>query len=110
VEDLGDGKYSVLAGERRIRAAHLAGWKTIECVVRPRSDPLQAHTLRLVENLHRRDLHPLDEAAALKIAWLAANADAMGLGHKCIVLPGTTAESLPGCITGIYGATRFQNN
>ena len=82
VEDLGDGKYSLLAGERRIRAARLAGWKTIECLVRPHTDPLQAHTLRLSENLHRRDLHPLDEAAAIKIAWLAANADAMGLGEQ----------------------------
>lgn len=82
VEDLGNGTYLVLAGERRVRAARLANWKTIECLVRPRTDPLLAHTLRLSENLHRRDLHPLDEAAALKVAWLAANAGEMGLGEQ----------------------------
>ena len=82
VEDLGDGTYRILAGERRIRAARKAEWVMIECLVRPRTDPLVAHTLRLAENMHRRELHPLDQAAALKIAWLAANAEEMELGEQ----------------------------
>jgi ParB-like chromosome segregation protein Spo0J len=79
VEAMGPNDYRILAGERRIRAARLAGWQKMACLVRPRLDPAQAHTLRLVENLHREELHPLDKAAALKIAWYTANADAMEL-------------------------------
>lgn len=86
VEDLGDGQYRVLGGERRIRAAQLAGWQTIECLVRPRLDPMQAHRLRVVENLHRKDLHPLDQAIALKIAWYSANAEALGIQPQAAAL------------------------
>jgi len=82
VEQISDSEYTLIAGERRILAARQAGWQTIACLVRPHLDPLQAHTLRLAENLHRKDLHPLDEAAALKIAWLLANAEATGLGDE----------------------------
>jgi ParB-like chromosome segregation protein Spo0J len=80
VEELGEGEYRVIAGERRIRAAALRGWKNMPCMVASRLDPLEVHTLRIAENLHRKDLHPLDEAAALKIAWLSANAEAIGVG------------------------------
>jgi ParB-like chromosome segregation protein Spo0J len=57
-------------------------------MVHTRLDPLQAHTLRLVENLHRKELHPLDEAAALKIAWLSANAETTGLGEEARAILG----------------------
>jgi hypothetical protein len=86
VIDLGDGTYRVLAGERRIQAAIQKGWKTITSLVREPVDPMRAHRLRLVENLHRRELHPLDKAAALKIAWLAANAEAMELQEQSYAL------------------------
>ncbi len=80
VEQIGPDEYRVIAGERRIRAAKLRGWQRIPCIVASNLDPVDAHNLRLVENLHRRDLHPLDQATALKIAWLSANADAIGAG------------------------------
>jgi len=82
VEDLGESSYRILAGERRIQAARLAGWTEIFCLVRPRLDPAQAHTLRLVENLQRKPLHPLDQAAALKIEWLYANAQEIEKGEQ----------------------------
>ena len=88
VEDLGGGQYRILAGERRLRAAELAGWTHAACLVQPALDPLEAHALRLAENLHRRDLHPLDEACALKIAWLAANAQGMGLTGEAAAILG----------------------
>jgi len=88
VEDLGNGAYRVLAGERRLRAAELAGWTHAACLVQSALDPLEAHALRLAENLHRRDLHPLDEACALKIAWLAANAQGMGLTGEAAAILG----------------------
>jgi len=82
VEDLQNGKFRVLAGERRIRAAKMAGWEAIPCIVRAQLDPLEAHNLRVVENLQRKGLHPLDEANALKLAWYNANAQALGLADK----------------------------
>lgn len=86
VEDLGEGRYRILGGERRVRAAQLAGWETIECLVRPRLDPITAHRLRVAENLHRKDLHPLDQAIALKIAWYSANAEALGVHPQAAAL------------------------
>jgi ParB-like chromosome segregation protein Spo0J len=97
VEEMGTDDYRILAGERRIRAARLAGWQRIACLVRQRLDPAQAHTLRLVENLHRQELHPLDKAAALKIAWYTANADALGLqaqAREILEIEQTPAETL----------------
>ena len=71
--------FRALVGERRVRAARLAGLQEIPCLVRDVSDGLQAHRLRVVENLHRRELNPIDQAAALRVSWLAANALALGL-------------------------------
>jgi hypothetical protein len=76
---LAEGRFKVVAGERRVRAAHLAGWQKVLCQVRHDLDAHQAHRMRVVENLHRRELNALDQAAALKITWLCANADALGL-------------------------------
>jgi ParB family transcriptional regulator, chromosome partitioning protein len=61
--DLGDGTYQLVAGERRWRAARRAGLTTIPAVVR-RTDDLSSVEQALVENLHRADLTPLEEAAA----------------------------------------------
>ena len=86
VVDRGDGTYQLLAGERRTQAAILRNWKTITCLVREPLDPVRTHRLRLVENLHRKELHPLDKATALKIAWLAANAEAMDIQEQAHVI------------------------
>jgi ParB family transcriptional regulator, chromosome partitioning protein len=59
------GKYELIAGERRFRAAGRAGLKTVPCVVMEAND-LDLSTLSLVENLQREDLNPLDEAEGLK--------------------------------------------
>ena len=60
-----DGRYQLVAGERRWRACQRAGIDTLPCVVRP-VDDRQALGLALVENIQRRDLGALDEAQALK--------------------------------------------
>ncbi len=86
VEDGGNGQYRTISGERRIRAATIAGWQTIECLVRPPLPPLIAHRLRVVENLHRKELHPLDQAVALKLAWHSTNAVAMGLSEEVALI------------------------
>lgn len=63
VRQLGPGRYELIAGERRWRAARRAGLQTIPALVRETED---ARSLQhaLVENLHRADLNPLEEAAA----------------------------------------------
>jgi ParB family chromosome partitioning protein len=58
-----DGGYELIAGERRLRAARRAGLSTVPVVVRSVDDHA-ALEQALVENLHRQDLNPLEEAAA----------------------------------------------
>ncbi len=58
-----DGRYEIVAGERRYRAARLAGMDRVPAVVRHTADE-QLLTEALVENIHRADLRPLEEAAA----------------------------------------------
>ncbi len=63
VRPLGDDTYELVMGERRWRASQLAGTGTIPAIVRPTED----HDLlrdALLENLHRAQLNPLEEAAA----------------------------------------------
>lgn len=63
VRDVGAGEYELIAGERRWRAAKRAGLPTIPVVVR-NADDLSSLEQAVVENLHRQDLNPLEEAAA----------------------------------------------
>jgi len=58
-----DGLFELIAGERRYRAAKLAGLKSIPAVVRNSSDE-QSMELALIENLQREDLNPIEEARA----------------------------------------------
>jgi ParB family chromosome partitioning protein len=58
----GEG-YELVAGERRWRAAKRAGLVTIPALVRT-ADDVASMTQALVENLHRQDLNPMEEAAA----------------------------------------------
>ncbi|MBL6750294.1 MAG: ParB/RepB/Spo0J family partition protein [Nevskia sp.] len=60
----GGGRYEIVAGERRWRAARMAGLKTIPAVVRQIPDRA-AMAVALVENIQRADLNPLEEAEAL---------------------------------------------
>lgn len=59
------GKYQLISGERRLRAAIRAGWKTIPCRVREADDRLVAE-LAIVENLQRKDLNPVEKALSFK--------------------------------------------
>ena len=62
VRDAGDG-YEIVAGERRWRAAKLAGLRTIPAIVRP-VDEREALILALAENVAREDLNAVEEARA----------------------------------------------
>ncbi len=59
------GKWELIAGERRLRAAQLAGWERIQVVVR-NVDDLTAAAMTTTENLQREDLNPIEEAVSYK--------------------------------------------
>ena len=63
VRERSDGRYQIIAGERRYRAAQLAGFGEIRAIVRQTGDD-HVLTEALVENIHRVDLNALEEAAA----------------------------------------------
>jgi ParB family chromosome partitioning protein len=59
------GRYELVAGERRLRAATRLGWTEIPALVREFDDRAML-TLALVENLQRADLNPIDEAVGVR--------------------------------------------
>jgi ParB family transcriptional regulator, chromosome partitioning protein len=65
VEPVADGRYCILAGERRHAACRHLGLEVIPCVVRT-ADTQSRLELQLIENLQRKDLHPVEEAHAFK--------------------------------------------
>jgi ParB family transcriptional regulator, chromosome partitioning protein len=65
VRQLPDGSYQLIAGERRWRAAQRAGLATVPAVVKT-TDDMASMEQALVENLHRQDLSPLEEASAFQ--------------------------------------------
>lgn len=65
VNDLGDGTYMIIAGERRWRAANICGLKTVPAVIRNYTDK-QVKEISIIENLQREDLNPVEAARAIK--------------------------------------------
>ncbi len=70
------GTYELIAGERRWRAARLAGFETVPAVVRPHDDAASIE-LALVENMAREDLNPVEEARACSLL-----VDELGLSRE----------------------------
>ncbi len=64
VRPVGQGRYEIIAGERRWRASQQAGLSEIPVVIRDVSDQT-AMAMGLIENIQREDLNPLEEATAL---------------------------------------------
>ena len=65
VREYGEGRYQIIAGERRFRASKLAGLTEIPAIVLERDDK-NAAQIALIENIQREDLNPLEEAMAYK--------------------------------------------
>ena len=76
VRPVGPGRYEVIAGERRMRAARLAGLDEVPVLVREVPDEAAA-AMALIENIQREDLNPLEEAQGLKRLT-----DEFGLTHE----------------------------
>lgn len=64
VRQIGD-RFQLISGERRLRAAGIAGWSSIPALVREADDRLVAE-LAIVENLQRQDLNPLEKAISFQ--------------------------------------------
>lgn len=73
---LSDGGYEIIAGERRWRAAQLAGLSEIPAVVRDVPDEA-ALAIALIENIQRENLNPIEEASGIKRLL-----DEFGLTHE----------------------------
>lgn len=65
VRKLANGKYELIAGERRLRAAQLAGWDRIR-VTLVEADDQTAAVMTTTENLQREDLNPIEEAVSYR--------------------------------------------
>lgn len=64
-EDAGDGSFIIVAGERRYRAAKMAGLTELPVIVRS-FDPQKRLEIALIENVQREDLNPVEEAEAYR--------------------------------------------
>ncbi|MCK8515249.1 ParB/RepB/Spo0J family partition protein [Methylonatrum kenyense] len=76
VRPLSDQRFEIIAGERRWRAAQLAGLETVPAIVRGITDQV-ALALALIENIQRENLNPLEEAMAI-----ARLVEEFGLTHQ----------------------------
>ncbi len=64
IRPIGEGRYEIVAGERRWRATQMAGLQEIPAVVRVMPDKV-ALSVAIIENIQREDLNPLEEAISL---------------------------------------------
>ncbi|MGH8640315.1 MAG: ParB/RepB/Spo0J family partition protein [Burkholderiales bacterium] len=92
---VGAGRSEIVAGERRWRAARMAGLTTVPALVREVQDR-HAIAIGLIENLQREDLNPLEEAAGLKRL-----VEEFGMTHA------EAAEAVGRSRTGITNALRL---
>ncbi len=76
VRPLGADRFEIIAGERRVRAARLAGLDAVPVLVKDVPDE-SAAAMALIENIQREDLNPLEEAQGLKRLT-----DEFGLTHE----------------------------
>ncbi len=65
VREYAEGRYQIIAGERRFRASKLAGLEEIPAMVLDKSDKAVAE-IALIENIQREDLNPIEEAMAYR--------------------------------------------
>ncbi len=80
VREIGDGRYQLIAGERRWRAAKRVGLPSIRAILRTATESERLEHA-LIENLHRQDLNPMEEASAYQQLI-----EEFGLTHEALSL------------------------
>jgi len=99
------GKWELVTGERRLRAAQFAGWKKIQVLVRDVNDQAAA-VMTTTENIQREDLNPIEEAIAYRSLQDAFNltqaevAEKVGKG-RATVANATRLLELPDEVKGL---------
>lgn len=78
---LSGNKYEIVCGERRYRAADVAKVTEVPCLVRNLSDD-QVLDIQIHENLHREDVHPMEEAYGYQVLKEKLNCDAKELAQR----------------------------
>lgn len=79
VRQLADGGYQLVAGERRLRAARLAGLLTVPAIIREAGEEASSLELALIENIQRADLNAIETALAYRELI-----DRFGLTHEAV--------------------------
>jgi ParB family chromosome partitioning protein len=116
VEDAGDGTWIIVAGERRWRAARLAGLAEAPVLVRSYSEE-KRQEISLIENIQRTDLNPMEEAAAYKrlmdfsglsqdeaAARVGKNRSTVANALRLLKLPATARDAIAkGSLTAGHG-------
>lgn len=93
VRETGDATYELIAGERRLRAARRAGRATVPVLVLE-TDERGSLERALVENVHRQDLNPIEEAAAYRELMDEGGLTQEALGRRLAKNRVTIANSL----------------
>jgi len=94
VSEAQPGRYVLIAGERRWRAARLAGFATVPAVIRERLDKDDLLELALVENLQRQDLTPIEEARAYEQLRSALGLSQAQIANRVGIDRSTVANAL----------------
>lgn len=93
VREFGDGKYMLISGERRLRAAGLAGLTVVPCVI-IRGEDQDFDLMSLIENIQREDISFIEEALAYKQLIEAFNLTQQQLADKVGKTQSTVANKL----------------
>ena len=94
VSEDGPDRYLLITGERRWRAARLAGLRTIPAVIRERLADSEGLEVALVENLQRQDLTPLEEARAFDDLRTSLGLSQAEIAERVAMDRSTVANSL----------------
>lgn len=93
VEAVEGGRYRILVGERRFVACRSIGLETVPCIVRTVAEQSRL-AMQLIENLHRKGLHPLEEARALQRLKDDFNLTQADLAKRLGKSPSSISETL----------------
>lgn len=80
-EAINRSKYEIVSGERRFKAAEIAGLKTVPAIIRNLSDDQMMEVI-IIENLQRKEIHPLDEASGFNFLMKTGRYKEEAIGDK----------------------------